>query len=141
MPAKSTRERLVAGLGRRLEGRAVGERVGRGGDGGDGVFLGNVRDGAAQPGQLLPRGFEVLVDAGADLDLRAEELGRHLLAERLLALLHQLGRRCSKPAALQVDEVVFLLDAEREGRLLGAHGSALGVCNLLAPRRWPCWPR
>ena len=93
------------------------------------------------PASSFRAALKSLMDAGTDLDLRAEELGRHLLAERLLALLHQLGRRRRKPAALQVDEVVFLLDAEREGRLLGAHSSALGVCNLLAPGRWPCWPR
>ena len=87
---------------------------------------GDVGDGAAQPGELLARRLEVLVDAGADLDLRAEELGRNLLAQRLLALLHQLCRRRREPPRFKVDEVVFLLDAEGEGWLLGAHGAGGG---------------
>ena len=46
-----------------------------------------------RPASSCRAALKSLQDAGADLDLRAEELGRHLLAERLLALLHQLGRR------------------------------------------------
>ncbi len=67
---------------------------------------------------------EIVADAGPDLDLRAEELRGDLRAERRLAGLHQVGRSGREPPCGEVDEVVFLLDAEGKCGVLGAHRSS-----------------
>ena len=52
----------------------------------------------------------------SDLDLAAEELRRDLFAEHVLAGSHEVERSGGEIARLKVDEVVFLLDTESEGR-------------------------
>jgi hypothetical protein len=71
----------------------------------------------------------------ADLDLRAQELGAHLLAELGLARGHQRsGRFGDQIARAPVNQVVFLLDADGECRLDQRHGAhaSMGACS----RQW-----
>ena len=106
----------------------VGERVGRGGDHRHAELRGGPGDRGAQLGELVARLRDVAADAGADLDLRLQQLVGDALAEALAAARHEaLGRRGDEVAALRVDQEVLLLDAERErwGRKRHGRGSAL----------------
>src|SRR5262249_1765700 len=59
--------------------------------------------------------------ARADLDLRAQELRAHLGPELRLAGAHQGLRGRRQVAARTIDEVILLLDPEREGWLCKRH--------------------
>ena len=89
-------------------------------------LTGDAADRAAQMDQLVARFLHGFADAGADLDLRAQEFGADLAAQRLLAFGEQRGRRLLREVArVLVDEEIFLLDAEREAWFLDGHGAAL----------------
>src|SRR5581483_7114822 len=76
-----------------LLARPCGEGVGRCGEGSEAELAGDAADRAAKKRELVARLLHRTADARADLDLRAQELGADLAAQRLLALRHQLGRR------------------------------------------------
>ena len=119
-------EHVVALLVGMLLARPFGEGVGRGGDRGEPELSGDAADRAAQMDQLVARLLHGFADAGADLDLRAQEFGADLAAQRLLAFGEQRGRRLLREVArVLVDEEIFLLDAEREAWFLDGHGAAL----------------
>jgi len=66
------------------------------------------------------------VHAGADLDLRFQELARHLALQRLLGGFEQGVRHLAHEVpARAVDEQVLFLDADGESGVLEGHG--------------PCW--
>src|SRR3546814_619965 len=91
--------------------------MGRGGDRREAVVAGDAGDGAAQPGQLGAGLGDRLALAGANLDLRAQELRGDALAELLLAAGHQaVGRIDYQVARLTVDQEVLLLHADGEAR-------------------------
>ena len=120
------REHVVALLVGVLLARPFGEGVGGGGDRGEPELSGDAADRAAQMDQLVARFLHGFADAGADLDLRAQEFGTDLAAQRLLAFGEQRGRRLLREVArVLVDEEIFLLDAEREAWFLDGHGAAL----------------
>ena len=61
-------------------------------------------------------------------DLRFEEFAGHLAFERLLRSIEQ-GRRhlAHEVAGGLIDQEVFLLDADAEGRILECHGGNVGT--------------
>src|SRR4029077_7015319 len=74
--------------------------------------------------QLIARLLHRVANAGADLDLRAQEFGADLAAQGLLAFGEQFRRLLAREvAAVPVDEEVLLLDADGEARFLDRHGS------------------
>ncbi len=113
---------VVAVLLRLLLFGPAAERVRRGGDRRHAVVRSHVDDDAAQPPQFDFRFLDVVTDLGADLDLRAQELGRHLRAATLFALGHETFRRVDHQAArLLVDEQVLFLYPYRERRTAVTH--------------------
>ena len=101
----------------------LGEGVGGGGDGREPELAGDVPQGGAEMYQLVACLLHRTADAGADLDLRAQKLGTHLAAQRLLAFGEQGGRRLGREiAAFFVDEEIFLLDADAECWFRNGHG-------------------
>ena len=92
-------------------------------------------------GARLARGF---VHAGADFDLGFEELARHLALQRLLGRIEQrLWHLAHEVARGAIDQEVFLLDANTEGRILDRHGEMLArigcPSNDGSPQRRGCW--
>src|SRR5262245_30921662 len=84
-----------------------------------------------------------LVHAGADLELGFEELARHLPLQRLLRGIKQRLRHLThEVTARAIDEKVFLLDANAEGRILDRHGGNVGtICRRFkSKRRCPALP-
>ena len=87
---------------------------------------GDASDGAAQMHKLVACLLHRFADASADLDLRTQEFGADLAAQRLLAFSKQRRRRLLREvASFAVDEEVFLLDAEGEAWFLDRHGGAM----------------
>ncbi len=80
------------------------------------VGLREVEDVAAQPDELLPRLLDAVADPAADLDLRLEKLGLDLVLEHDLALVQKLLHEGGELSALGIDDLVLLLDADRELR-------------------------
>ena len=81
-----------------------------------------------------------VADAGADLDLRAQELGADLAAiveQGLLAFGEEgRGRLLCQVAAVLVDEEVFLFDADCETWLADRHGGAMWHNRMTACSRF-----
>ncbi len=103
----------------------LGEGVGRGGDGGEAELVGDAADGGAEMHELVARLLHRLAHVGADLDLRAQELGADLAAQRLFAFGEQRRRLLlGEVAGVLVDEEIFFLDADREAWFLDGHGGA-----------------
>jgi len=105
---------LLAGVGLAAP---RGEGVGRGGDRGKAELGRRLGDGAAHCHQLGLRLADRAVRPGADLYLALQELGRHLLAQKVAAALEK--RRVGLAhhvARLALDDEVFLLDADGEAR-------------------------
>ena len=94
----------------------VREGVTRGGNGGQPVFAGDLRDGGAQMLQSVARLGDVAGDRGSDLDLAAQEFRADLILQPGLAVLHQRVRRLGQVAGFGIDEQIFLFDAKREVR-------------------------
>ena len=91
-------------------------------------LIGDAADRAAQMDELVARLRHGLAYAGADLDLRAQEFGADLSAQRFLALGEQRRRRLlGQVAAILVDEEIFLLDAEGEAWFLDGHDAQCGT--------------
>src|SRR5262245_8167603 len=115
---------LVAlALGRLLRAPAR-ERVGGGRDRGEAVLARQLGDGVAQAGKLDAGLARRLMHPGADLDLRFQELARHLVGHGLLRRVEQGLRHLAHevPARL-VDEQVLLLYADGEAGVLECHES------------------
>ena len=115
---------LVAlALGRLLRAPAR-EGVGGGGDGGEAVLAGEARQRCgAGLASSAPAARGGGVHAGADLDLRLQELARHLALQRLLGGFEQGVRHLAHEVpARAVDEQVLFLDADGEGGVLEGHG-------------------
>ena len=115
-PVKVASERIVAVavgvvLVLPVRGRMAGHR-----QRGEAELAGDGGDGFSQDFQVLARVFDGVADAGADLDLAAQELGRDLVAKGCAARLHHLGRRFGKRQGFLVDEEVFLFDPHGEAR-------------------------
>ena len=108
------RQRIVALLVGVLLAPPSGEGVGGGGDRGKAELVGDGADGGAQPDQLFAHFRNGVANAGADLDLRAQELRADLAAiieQSLLAFGEEgRGRLLCQVAAVLVDEEVFLFD-------------------------------
>ena len=118
-------EHVVAFFVGVLLARPFGERVGRGGDRSEAEFVSDAPDRTAEMDELVAGFLNRFADARADLDLRAEEFGAHLAAQRLLAFCEQLSRRLlGDVSARLVDEEIFFLDADREAWFLDGHGGA-----------------
>ena len=115
---------LVAlALGRLLRAPAR-EGMGGGGDGRQAVLAGQPRHRRAQRLELGARRARRRVHLRLDLDLRFQELARHLAAQRLLAGLEQRVRHLAHEVpARAVDEQVLLLDADGERGVLERHGA------------------
>ncbi len=79
-------QHLVALARRRLLLVPEGEGMGRGGDRRHAVASGDLRHGRAQVSEIGARLGDAAAFAGADLDLRAQELGADLPGEQALAL-------------------------------------------------------
>ncbi len=119
-------EKVVALLVGVLLGPPFGEGVGGGGDGGKAELIGDGGDRAAQMDEIGASLLHRVADAGADLDLRAQEFGAHLAAQRLLAFGEQRGRRLGREVAgLLVDEEILFLDADGEAWFADGHGGAM----------------
>ncbi len=115
-------ENVVALLVGVLLALPFGEGMGGGGDRGEAELAGDGADRAAQPHELVAGLLHRVADAGADLDLRAQEFGTHLAAQRLLAFGEQGGRRLGREvAAFLIDEEIFLLDADGETWFADGH--------------------
>ena len=134
-------ERVIAVLVRVQLAGGLGERVRGGGDGGEAVGCGFAGDGGAQVQEIGARLGNGGARAGADLDLRAQELGADLAAELCLACSHHGGRRLGDEVARgAIDEVVFLLDADGEFWLGERHGAMLGTRGRERQWRWIAVP-
>ena len=76
---------------------------------------------APQIDDVLARFLDVAADAGADLDHRLVHLGLDLLVQQPLAVRDQLGADVRAQIECRgIDRLVFLFDAEREGRCVNA---------------------
>ena len=117
------REDVVAFLvGVRLL-RPAREGVGRGGDDGHAARLGGFGDLAAEVLQVFGGIGQRLGDLGADLDLRRDELGHDPAFEPGRQFVHHvLGPGAHEVTGLSIDEVVLLLDADGEGRVVDHDG-------------------
>ena len=131
------RQRLVATFLGLFLLRPAAERVGRRGDGCEPVIGCHIDDDAAQSPEVFLGFLDVFADFGADLDLRAQQLGRYLCSAALLALGHQtLGRVDDQAARFLVDQKIFFFDAYREFGTAFGHGFA-PFANRPATRTWP----
>lgn len=81
------------------------------------VRLRELDDGPPETNQLLPGLADVLAHRGPHLDDRLVELGLELIVEDHLAVLQDVGDVRRQLPAFGVDELIFLLDPDREGRL------------------------
>jgi len=102
-------------------GRALflpaGKRVGRGGNGGEAVFIGDLGNDCAHLFQVYPGIGDSRADLGVDLDLGLEKFMRYQAFDLGLAGLEQGFRRVAGdiPGNL-VDKQVFFFDTDGEGR-------------------------
>ena len=121
-------DRLVAVAVGRLLRAPAREGVRGGGDRGEPMLSCELGHGGSEIGQFPPCIPRRIMHARADLDLRFEELARHLTLQGLLRGIEQGLRHLARqvPARL-VDEQVFLLDADGERRILERHDSHGGI--------------
>ena len=100
-----------------------GERMRGGGDRREIVLGRDLDDAGSEPLEFRLGFLHVTTNTGADFDLRAQQLGRHLLAQQLFGFAHEFrGRIDNQRAGLFVDQQVFFFDAERERRSPFSHG-------------------
>jgi len=118
----------------------AGKGMGGGSDGGEAELVGDSADGGAQPDELFACFIDSVADAGADLDLRAQELRADLapvVEQGLLAFGEEgRGRFLRQVAAVLVDEEVFLFDADCEAWLADRHGGAMWHNRMTACSRF-----
>jgi len=104
------------------------KRVRGGGDRGEAVLVRQPRHRHPQIRQFPTRFARRPVHAGADLDLRFQELARDpLLQCRLRGIEQRLRHVAHQIAARLIDEEVLLLDADGERRVLQGHDSHGGI--------------
>ena len=107
---------FLAGVGLILP---VGERMTGYSDRGQVVFRRPFRHAGPQAFQVVPRGFDRGMGAGADLDLALQELGADLSLKIVLAGLHQRFGGFGQLQAVAIDQQVFLFNSQREFLLHG----------------------
>ena len=106
------------------------EGVGGGRNRGDAVFSRDTRDGPAHVFQFAQRVSRFAADRGADFNLALQEFWAHLAAEHVLTLAEKAWWLFGDQiAGFEIDEEIFLLDAEGEVLFRGAVCACVLFCH------------